>query len=96
MKMFKMMLVQLGVLLLAICISAQSSTITPIKVSNTSTATGTYNTGTGNTTMAKGTYSTGTGNTTTASNGAGVLLQAGTFSALTPVIMAASLLQRYC
>uniref|UniRef100_A0A1A8IM34 Si:ch211-152c2.3 n=1 Tax=Nothobranchius kuhntae TaxID=321403 RepID=A0A1A8IM34_NOTKU len=80
MTMFKMTLVQCGVLLLAICISAQSTTNGTTQVKpTTSNITGTYSV-----------------NATTAPAGAGVLLQAGTLSVLTPVIMAAFLLQRYC
>lgn len=84
--MSKMTIAQFGVLVLAICSSAQNST---------SPTGGTNSTSNPNaTTMAPDTYSSSANSTTP--TGAGVSLRAGTFSFLIPVVMAASLLQRYC
>lgn len=81
-----MTIAQFGVLVLAICSSAQNST---------SPTGGTNSTSNPNaTTMAPDTYSSSANSTTP--TGAGVSLRAGTFSFLIPVVMAASLLQRYC
>ncbi|GAA6228817.1 uncharacterized [Lates japonicus] len=86
-----MTIVQLGVIVFAICLSTQVVSQSP----NSTTSMGTNSTSTPNaTTMATGTYSSSTNSTSP--TGAGVSLQAGTFSFLVPAVMAASLLQRYC
>lgn len=86
-----MTIVQLGVVVIAICLSTQV-----VSQNNTDT-TGGNSTSNSNatTTMATDTYSS-SANSTASPTGAGVSLHAGTFSFLIPVTVAASLLQRYC
>lgn len=84
-----MTIVQLGVVVFAICLSTQV-------VSQNNTSMGTNYTSNPNmtTTMAPETYSSSANSTT--ATGAGVSLHAGTLSFLIPLVMAASFLQRYC
>lgn len=87
----KLTIVQIGVLLFAICLTREA-------VSNNSTdpTAGGNSTSNPNSTMATGTYS-GTANTTPSPTGAGISLHPSNFSFLIPIVMAASLLmQRYC
>ncbi|KAI9544020.1 hypothetical protein NQZ68_005069 [Dissostichus eleginoides] len=87
--MSKMTIVQLGVIVFAICLSTQAADNNTDPTSTTST-----NSNPNSTTMATDTNSSSANTTDT--SGAGISLHAGTFSFLIPVTMAASLLQRYC
>jgi len=89
--MSKMTIVQLGVIVFAICLSTQV-----VSQNNTNPTAGGNSTSNPNTTtMATDTYSSSANSTSPA--GAGVSLHAGIFSSLLiPVIVAASLLQCYC
>ncbi|KAL3052391.1 hypothetical protein OYC64_005021 [Pagothenia borchgrevinki] len=85
--MSKMTIVQLGVIVFAICLSTQAA-------ENNTDPTSTTSTNPNSTTMVTDTNISSANTTDT--SGAGISLHAGTFSFLIPVTMAASLLQRYC
>lgn len=89
-KMSKMTIVQLGVLLFAICLSTQAVSQNSTDRTGGENSTSNPNT----TTMATDTYSSSANSTSPSA--AGVSLHPGTFSFLIPIIVAASLLQRYC
>ncbi|KAK6297169.1 hypothetical protein J4Q44_G00317520 [Coregonus suidteri] len=90
--MSKMTVVHLGVIVFAICLSTQ------VVSQNTTESTGVNVTSTGSsvnsTTMATHVYSSSANSTPP--TGAGVSLQSGPFSVLLPIVMATSLLHRYC
>lgn len=85
-----MTIVQLGVIVFAICLSTQVVS----QNSTDATAGGNSTSNPNATTMATDMHSISAN--TTKPTGAGVSLHAGAISFLIPVIMAASLLQRYC
>ncbi|KAK5852843.1 hypothetical protein PBY51_006682 [Eleginops maclovinus] len=87
--MSKMTIVQLGVIVFAICLSTQAT-----EHSTNTTSMGNSTSNPNATTVATDTHSSSAN--TTGTNAAGVSLHAGTVSFLIPVTMAASLLQRYC
>ncbi|MED6258913.1 hypothetical protein ATANTOWER_014295 [Ataeniobius toweri] len=86
--MSKMTIAHLGMVVLAICLSTQ--VVSEGSMNTTTSSNSTYN----HTTMATETFS-GSANSTS-HPGAAVSLNAGGLSVLTPVIMAAFLLQQYC
>lgn len=88
-----MTIVQLGVIVFAICLSTQ--VVSQNNTNTNPTAGGNSTSNPNTTTMATDTYSSSANSTSPA--GAGVSLHAGIFSSLLiPVIVAASLLQCYC
>lgn len=88
--MLKMTIFQLGVIVFAICLSTQV-----VSQNSTETTGGNSTSSSNTTTMAPDTFS-GSASTTASPTGAGVSLHAGAFSFLIPVVVAASLQQRYC
>lgn len=91
-----MTVVQLGVVVFAICLStqvaSQNSTVGMPKGNTTLGKVGNYT----GTTMVTGTQSSLASNSSTAPYGASISLQSGSFSLLLPIAMATPLLHRYC